>query len=417
MRKIANLFLLLFLLSAGLDVCAELLAAYGPHPLMTRLRDLAGLLLFPPAVAVYFGLGLNRQLSKTIFVPLLAYLCWGLLDCWPLEPLLAGHNYRLYAACGQLLLGLLMLLLIRRQNGASALLVARQFEGPGFSGAYLCRFCLVGLPLVPVILLLLGYGSARNLIEEGTAGFVRLKPNGLYMVEKVYLQADKEIRLAGMIHLGQEEYYEELSASFAAGSTLLLAEGVSDTQGLLSAKFSYGRLAGLLGLVSQERLSFPGRLIDAASLDQPLTTESGTPDILRADIDLQDFDPRTLEVLNAIAAHLLNGGSLGSGYLEFSRWAEQHITPETNRVLIDDLLDKRNRAVLSYLPQGLHKYRTLLIPWGALHMPGIEAAVKARGFTLQESRERRSIDFASLSYRRLWKSIGAGAADQLGPGL
>jgi hypothetical protein len=44
----------------------------------------------------------------------------------------------------------------------------------------------------------------------------------------------------------------------------------------------------------------------------------------------------------------------------------------------------------------------LLIPWGALHMPGLEAEVKQQGFTLQEIRERQSIDFFNLPYARLW---------------
>ena len=169
--------------------------------------------------------------------------------------------------------------------------------------------------------------------------------------------------------------------------------------------FSYGKVADLLGLDSQEKLRFPGRLIEAESLDLPLSAEVGTPDILRADLDLQDFDPRTIEVLNAIGTYLLNSSSLSSGYREFSQWAEQNITPETNQVLMDDLIKKRNQAVLSYLPKGLEKYRTLLIPWGALHMPGLEEAVKERGFSLQDSRERLSIDFASLPYGRLVENI------------
>ncbi len=404
MRLIANLFLILFPVSASLGIFSVLLNPVWPNNLIVGLHGMVGLLLMLLSVPVYFGLGLNRNLTKKIFIPLLTYLLWGLLDFWPLEPFI-GNTYALYAACGQLVLVLLTLRLIRHQNGESLLLTQSQFVGPGFSGGNFLRFCLVSLPLLPVVLLLLGYGLTSSLIEEYTAGFVRLKPNGLYMIEKIYGRDDKEIRLAGMIHMGREDYYDELAASFNAGHTLLLAEGVSDEQGLLTGKFSYGKLADMLGLTSQEQLQFPGRLIEAESLDLPLSAAAGTPDILRADIDLQDFDPRTVEVLNAIGRYLLNSSSLSSGYLEFSRWAEQNIGPETNQILMDDLLLKRNQAVLSYLPKGLRKYRTLLIPWGALHMPGLEAAVKERGFVLLESRERLSIDFAGLPYGRLWESI------------
>jgi len=404
MRKIANLFLVMFLISAGLGIFTELLSPYWQQSPISGLYNMAQLLLFILSVLVYYGLGLNRHLTKSIFVPLLAYLLWGMLDFWPLESIAVSH-YALYAACGKLLVGLLALESIRRENGVSPLMTEGQFEQPGFSGWNLLRFCLVSLPLVPLILLVFGYAATSGLIEEYTAGFVRLKPNGLYMIEKVYVQGDKQIRLAGMIHMGREDYYTELENSFHTGDTLLLAEGVSDELGLLKDKFSYGKMAGLLGLDSQEKLRFSGRLIEAESLDLPLSAEVGTPDILRADIDLQEFDARTLEVLNAIGTYLLNSSSLRSGYLQFSQWAEQNLTPETNQILMDDLLQRRNQSVLSFLQKGLKKYRTILIPWGALHMPGIEAAVRERGFSLSESHERLSIDFFSLPYKRLIGNI------------
>jgi hypothetical protein len=404
MRKLANLFLILFLAAAGLGIGTEMLNLYWPDSPLAGLRNLADLLVILLAVPIYFGFSFNRHLPKILFVPLLSYLCWGLLDFWPLE-LLTGDKYRLFAACGQLLLGFLALQLIRYANGNSLLLVRSQFAGPGFSWGNFIRCCLLSIPLVPLVLLLLSYSVAGTLIEEFTAGFVRLKPNGLYMVEKFYVQGDKQIHLAGMIHMGQQDYYQGLADSFNAGHTLLLAEGVSDAEGLLTDRYSYGKVAGMLGLAAQEQHSFPGRLITVAQLEQPTTSEAGTPDILPADIDLQQFDPRTIEVLNAIGTQLLNASSLRSGYREFSRWAELNVTAETNRIVMDDLLQKRNRSLLSYLPKGLQNYQTLVIPWGALHMPGIEAAIKARGFVLQNSRERLSIDFLLLPYEQLWQNF------------
>lgn len=416
MRKIANLFLIVFLAAAVVGLGSELPVPFGLHASLTGLRSQLNLLLLVLAVPVYFGLGFNRHLAKATFVPLLAWLLWGLLDFWPLETL-AGSRHALYAAGGQLLLGGLTLRAIRRHNGASLLLRPAQFAGPAFCRRNLLRFCLWGIPLVPLILLLLSYASASNLIAHYTADFVRLKPNGLYMVEKIYAAGDKEIRLAAMIHMGREDYYAELADSFSFGPSLLLAEGVSDEQGLLADRFSYGNLAETLGLAAQEKHRFPGRLIDAASLDLPLTAAAGTPDILRADIDLQEFDPRSIEVLNAISTLVLNSPSLSDGYLEFSQWARHNLTPETEQILMDDLIHKRNRAVLSYLPKGLNKYRTLLIPWGALHLPGIEAAIKARGFVLRESRERLSIDFSGLPYGRLWANVRGVGAQPIRPGL
>ena len=404
MRRLANLFLILFLSAGGLGLGSALLHPYWSDNPLTGLHNLVKLLLVLLAVPIYFGFGFNRHLPKLIFVPLLGYLSWGLLDYWPLEALL-GNSYRLYTAGGQLLLGLLALQLNHLQNRKSLLLVRSQFAGPGFSGRNFFRFCLLSIPLLPLALLLLSYAAASSLIEQHSAGFVRLKPNGLYMTEKIYTRGEKEIRLAGMIHLGQQTYYQDLAASFNTGDSLLLAEGVSDAQGLLSDRFSYGNLAELLGLTSQEQFNFIGRVIEAEQLGHPDLEKSGRLDILRADIDLQQFDPRTIEVLNAIGSQLLGNSSLRDGYRNFSQWAEQHVTPELNKIVMDDLIEKRNRSLLSYLPKGLQHYRTLIIPWGALHMPGLEAAILQQGFEFQQSRQRLSIDFLLLPYERLLENL------------
>ena len=254
-----------------------------------------------------------------------------------------------------------------------------------------------------------------NLLPLG--GFVRLKPDGLYMVEKVYAQGPKTIRLAGMIHLGEEDYYRQLLSSISPRGTLVLAEGVSDEQQRLRERFSYGQLADLLGLSAQEEFPFPGRLIKAASLRQPSDRAPEQIDVLRADVDLQQFDARTVEVLNALGKYLLNAPSLIEGIEAFNRWAEQHVTPEVNQVVMHDLLDRRNAVLLDYLEPALNKYDTLVIPWGALHMPGIEAGVEARDFRLQQILERQSVDFFRLPWSRIWQHRGTeleGTGDSAG---
>ena len=72
---------------------------------------------------------------------------------------------------------------------------------------------------------------------------------------------------------------------------------------------------------------------------------------------------------------------------------------------MNDLVEKRNRSVLSYLPKALEKYDTVIIPWGALHMKGIEEQVKMRGFQLEKELNRRSIDLWKLPYRQLLKNL------------
>lgn len=402
MQSIANIFLIMFLNAAGLGIADALL---GQNPGLTSLATLhdfaTGLTIFFGLV-IYIGFALNKHLPKTVLVPPIAFLFWGMLDFWPLENF-TGENYRLHAAIIQLLLGLLILQLNLALNKKSRLMVLSQFAGPGFSGRNLLRFFLINIPLLPLVILLLGFATASSLINEQTAGFMRLKPNGLYMIEKIYRREDKTIHLTSMIHLGQSEYYDSLSRSLQGQQTLLLAEGVSDNSGRLQEDFSYQKIADLLGLAAQEQMLLDGRLISAESLDQLDDRQPGTTDILPADIDLIEFDQQTIDILNALGKYLLNNDSLAEGFADFNQWAAENTSNETNQIVMDDLLQKRNRAVLSYLPKALQKYDTLVIPWGALHMPGLETAILHKGFALQERQERLSIDFLLLPFERLWE--------------
>lgn len=408
MRKLANLFLILFVISALFGIADELVRQFLSTPFLAGLQQFTWLACLFCAVIVYFSLGLNRHLPKIILLPLFIWLFWALVDYWPLENII-GKHFQLYAACGQLLFGILMLKLNQKLNHKSPLLVQSQFVGPAFSGQNLLRFCLVNILVLPIALVLVSYSLVDNLIETNTAGFVQLKPNGLYMTERIYHKAGKQIRLAGMIHLGQEDYFTDLMDSIPGEQTLILMEGVSDTDGLLTEHFSYGKIADLLGLTSQEKIHFKGELIEAITLDQTTTETQNIPDILLADIDLKQFDPHTLEILNALAKFVLNAESLTQGYLEFNRWSQNHFTSDTNSIVMDDLIGKRNRSVTSYLPKALTKYDTVVIPWGALHMKGIEKIVLDKGFQLEKSRERLSIDFLLLPYGQLWDNLtGAG---------
>ena len=404
MRKFANLFLLLFAVSALTGIADQLAQLFLSTHILTGLSQLVWRASLFSAVIVYLGFAFNRHLPKVILLPLFIWLFWALVGYWPLETI-GGSYSQLYLACGQLLLVALLLKLNRQLNHKSLLFTHSQFAGPSFSGKTFLCFSLLNILVIPIALALISFSFVGNLIKTNTAGFVQLKPNGLYMTERIYQRGDKQIRLVGMIHLGEEEYYDDLITSISGHQTLILAEGVSDEGNLLTERFSYGKLAGLLGLTSQEGVHFPGKLIDAAELDEAKDKNQNTPDILRADIDLQQFDPRTLEVLNALAKYLLNAKSPLAGYAAFNRWADEHFDPDLNSIVMTDLIAKRNRSVLSYLPKALTKYDIVVIPWGALHMQGIEKAVLKEGFQLKQSHNRLSIDFSALPYRQLWKKL------------
>jgi len=210
-----------------------------------------------------------------------------------------------------------------------------------------------------------------------------------------------------MIHVGEKEYYDELAESVAPGRTIVLAEGVSDDDNLLRNRFDYGKLAGFLGLSSQEKMLFRGRLIEAEDFHRPRLRPRGgerepaEPDILRADVDVSSFRPPTIQLLDALGKHLNDSGSLAKGLLSFNGWAEKNVTPEMNEVIFDDILYRRNKEVIRHLGKALDHYDTIVIPWGALHMAEIEEEVLERGFELEQERDRVSIDFRKMLVGKL----------------
>lgn len=404
MQAIANIFLILFLNDAVIGITALLFAAQPGLGWLTDLHDFAGRMTVFFGFAVYFGFAFNRHLPKRVLIPPLVFLCWKLIAFWPLPKAFAVEPVH-YMLIAQLVLGLLVLQLNLKQNRKGRLLVREQFSGPAFSGRRFVLFSLLAVPLLPLLLLLICFATVSGLIDEQTAGFMRLRPDGIYMVEKVYHRGAKEIRLSSMIHVGQQSYFDSLNQELRGKRAVLLLEGVSDRSGQLKGDFSYRKMADLLGLATQERMLIEGRRIDAASLDDLADKKAGETDLLPADIDLAEFDRRTIRLLNALAHYVLEADSLAAGFREFNQWTRENTNAKTNQVVINDLVTKRNRKVLSYLPKALQKYDTVVIPWGALHMPGIEQAVEGMGFRLQRQQERMSIDFLQLPYTRLWQAF------------
>ena len=398
MKKLADLFLQLFLAMAVFTLGHQLLSKFADISYLAWSHSFLWPLCIVIGSVVYLGISFDRRLPKSVLFPVFMWLGWSLLSYWPITATL-DSNAILAIAFIQLLLALLMFKL-NHSISNKRLKTRTQTIKAQFSWGNLILFVVISIPLVPIWLLLCSYSLGANLIDNATAGFVQLRPNGLYMTERIYQQEQKKIRLAGMIHLAQEEFYTDLNRSIPKQQTIILAEGVTDSDDLLKSRFSYGKIANLLGLTSQENSHFSGRLITAIETDRPTVT-TNEPDILRADIDLNQFNPHTLEILTALAKYILTAESITNGYYQFNRWAQEHTNPNSNDIVMNDLINKRNQNVIAVLHQALDKYDIVVIPWGALHMKGIETALFNAGFILENEQQRLSIDFIQLLKKQL----------------
>ncbi|GFO65943.1 hypothetical protein M1B72_02925 [Geomonas paludis] len=397
MRKLANIFLILFFADGFLSVLDEFSSLVAPVAPLTLFRMQVANSVLLLAIPLYLCLGIDRRLPKKLFIPLIAFLFACPLAAW-VFPVLAGS--KLYAVAMSLIqLGVppLMIARYRDAKDPGLTLPAWRFEGPFFEVRNTLGFTAINVVLLPVLLATLTLFAADAWAQGNTAGFIRVTPRGLYLTERVYRRGNQTVRLTGMVHVGEKGYYQDVARVPEQGRTVVLAEGVTDKKRALRHHFDYRGVASFLGLASQEKMLFDGKVIDEKGLQAPPKPAAGNqPDILVADTDLSTFRPETLRFLDQVGKELQKSPSFMEAALNLNRWAERNVTPQMQEVIMDDILTRRNEVLLGYLDQALKRYDTVVVPWGALHMKGIEAGVLKRGFVLQQEQRRLAIDLKRI---------------------
>jgi hypothetical protein len=416
MRLFANLFLVLFLADGSFSLIDELVPLLTPLVSFTDLRILISGTAIVMAVPLYICLGIDKRLPKRLFVPLIFFVFFCPLSTWFFPALAVIRTYGLIMATVQIMLGMLPLYYFRNGNERSLTMPPEMFSAPFFSIRNSLIFSAANLLVIPLALVIFALSAANAYIAEYTAGFMHLTPGGVQMTERVYKLGSRTIKLAAMIHIGDREYYDDLTGSIALGRTIILAEGVSDSNNLLRNSIDYDKMAGFLGLASQKDMHFQGNIIDEKELLSALPGHvagyeklAGDIDIIRADMDVSDFREPTILLLNALGKQMRESPSFVKGVMVLNSWGEKNITPEMSDIIMDDILHRRNMVVIRYMEKAIDHYDTVVIPWGALHMKEIEAEVLKKGFKLQQEQERVSISF--------WKKIKIAGTDRVQQGL
>jgi hypothetical protein len=216
------------------------------------------------------------------------------------------------------------------------------------------------------------------------------------------------------MHIARQGYYNELVNSLPAAKTIVLVEGVTDQDRLLENRLDYGSLAGLVGLSSQETMQFDGNPVELDDLEvaDEFERDATKPDMVRADVDINRFNPETVEFLDALGRTLLGSKPLAQGITEYNDWVQANATPELLSGVMADIFDRRNEVVIDTLQRSLERYDTIVIPWGAMHMPAIEAAVLERGFVPGDKKERLLFAFSAIPYAQLWQQVSGRAGQE-----
>jgi len=370
-----SLFLVLYLAEAVVSFADDSLSlVFGVH-VLTMIDLILFVFAALTAFVIYGLMGLTPLIPKRLFLPLALFYPVAVLATVPCL-IYSSNRMELVdwaVSLIQILLGLVILYWVRVDSKFQwPLLPESRLGVRGFSWQNLLGFLLVNLcVLLPGAVIYLFQCTALA-VDHYSEGFVALRPRGLAVRVRKYVRDDgKTIQLIPMAHVAEADFYQKISRLFPSNSIILM-EGVTDDKNLLTNGISYKRMAATLGLSEQHEKFAPSQ---------------GT--MVRADIDVDEFSPNTLELLNL--AMLVHAKGVNPDTVQ--KLIRYTPPPGYQEQLKADLVGKRNQHLVAEIAAHLAQSDNIMVPWGAAHMPGIAAEVRKLGFRAGESKEYEVIRF------------------------
>jgi hypothetical protein len=333
------------------------------------------------------------RLPVAVFAPLVIATLWLTLGAAPLSLWIESPGLLAVTGCVlQLAAVAVALAVVRARNGGrSWWFDAASPAQPAFAWRHSLAVGTALCTLGP--LLIAGYAGVAlsTWFQRVTHGFVHVDWTGVSLADRHYRRGDREIRLVGMMHVGDPAAYRALTRTFAHESTIVLAEGVSDRGARLVGSLHYGRAAQALGLAPQQEL---GSYLAEGEGEEVGTRE--WPVVRHADVDASVFSDDTIDCIQW-AGEVWDAPDLASAVRQILRGARER-GPEQLAVFEAEVLGLRNEHLMQEITRALPEYDHVVVPWGALHLPAIEEAVLGWGFT-ETSRELHPL-FA-------WRTVAA----------
>lgn len=375
LTAVLSLILALFLGSAVLAFSSDSLFLVFQRQDLTATAGLLALLML---FAGFLALGLVAWfpgIPKRVFLPVGLFLPVVGIAVIPLLVYYHEHAALVawFVSLGQLVLAAFLL---HRLHGGWKfrwpLFPERFLAHRAFSWGNLAAVTLAGFLLLLPALVLYSAFTAKLAVSHFTAGFVIVRPEGISMQVRHYLRDDgKKIMLVPMSHVGEPEFYQSLSASFPPNAVILM-EGVTDLNKITETHSDYSKMATTLGGVEQSRVFKP------------------QGELVAADVDMSSFSPATLGLLKS--AMLLHAKGVTAETLPVLM---KPTPPGLEQQLMADILTKRNRHLLGVIRERLPTSQTLIVPWGAAHMPELAREIHKLGFRVVDTREFLAIRFGS----------------------
>jgi hypothetical protein len=371
---VLSLFVALFLADAVVSLADDSLILFFESHALTAIRGLLAPFVLLMAVVIYVLMGLTPMIPKRLFLPLTLFNPLVVLATLPLLIYFFGRIQQMACAISFYQVALGLFILYKIQGGFKfrwPVLAENQLHGRRFSWRNLSVFLLVNvLVLLPLTAVYLVF-CARLAVDHFSDGFMALRSEGLIVQSRKYARNDgKTIHLFPMAHVGDSDFYRKLSQSFPTNA-LVLMEGVSDNNGLLTNRITYERMAASLG-VSEQQKEFAPR-----------------GEMVPADVDVKVFEPATIDFLNLVMLIHSKGVNAATWPYLMQYSESSHLQKQ----LFDDLLGKRNRHLLQEIHARLPQSDKIIVPWGAAHMPEIGREIQKAGFRVIETEDHVAIRF------------------------
>ena len=379
MTWLANAYLVAFAADAVLSVVDDWLAMGGPA--LHSLRGSVALAVVLASVLMPFLLLFVPQLPKRLFVAPIAFALVFSFGTFglpvPVEWL---------SAC-QLVIAAIVFGLIHAATG-HWLLSADMLRRKSHLVARTVFATLVTVVTLPLVAAGIAVALLVGVLETQTAGYLDVTPTGVDVRERVLTKDGRTVVLKAMAHYGEDDFYQTLFDGLPPKS-VVLAEGLTDREKRLRGFPSATGMANMLGLTQQPGMgSIRDRGKETSAADTRVAPARG-PDIVRADIDAADLPEETIGLLHDLAD--LYSGNVAEGIRKVV--ARTRADPG---VFTRELIDKRNAHVLAIFDEKARDYTTVVIPWGAQHMPGLEAGLEERGYRVESERTRPVVRFGTI---------------------
>jgi hypothetical protein len=377
LRSSANGFLVAFALDAIFVLACSLLVDAGSPGAswLASSRVVFTGVLTVASLPLFVLMGINPALRWRIFLPPCLFLSWVSLAAMPLPVWFDAPEAMRVAGAIEAVPAALAFAFARQANGGVGWLLSDDaLQGGGFSGRTAVRFTALNLLVIlPASLLYLALAAASG-VGHLSGGFVEIRLDGIHLLHREYQRGDQVIHLVSMMHIGDAAFYQDLLDSLPREGSITLAEGVSDETGRLSKGFSYGNVAAGLGLTEQPDFA------------------TGDRQVRYADVDVSSFSPDTLRFLSGVG-RVFGAPNLSEALIAYVELSDMDsaMAKRTLTSLRHDLIEQRNEHLLSELEQALADYDVIVVPWGALHLSGIETGVRALGFTQRRDLDRRVV--------------------------